>query len=93
VLLLPRGGVNVDDVLPRCLGAGLLWGSGCGLVLLGGGSLCHVWLLVLVDFVVIVIDCFIIVTSLSLSSSLVMSSTLVSSESKGEGRGFDRHSA
>ncbi len=41
------GGVKVNDVLPRCLGAGLLLGgSGGGLALLG---LCHRgWRLVLV---------------------------------------------
>ena len=61
MLLLPRGGVNVDDVLPRHLGTGLVWSSGSGLVLLGGGSLCHVWLLVLVYFVVVVVDCVVFV--------------------------------
>ena len=45
------GGVEVDNILPRCLGAGLLLGgSGRGLALLG---LCHRgWRLVLIPFIV-----------------------------------------
>jgi hypothetical protein len=50
-LFLLRGGVEVNDVLPHCLGADLLLGgSSGGLALLG---LCHHgWRLVLVPFVV-----------------------------------------
>jgi hypothetical protein len=54
-----EGGVNVDYVLPLCIGAGLLWGRGSGLGLLGGGSLGHVRGLVLV--VVVIVDLVIII--------------------------------
>ena len=59
LLLLLRGGVNVDDVLPHRLGASLLLGgSDRGLALLGG--LCHRGGgLVLVTFLV---GCVVIVT-------------------------------
>ncbi len=56
MLLLPWGGVDVNYILPSCLGTGLLWGRGTGLGLLGGGSLCHVGGLVLIVVVVIVVD-------------------------------------
>ncbi len=61
MLLLLWGGVNVDYLLPRYLGAGLLWGRGSGLGILGGGSLCHVGGHVLVDFVVVILACIVII--------------------------------
>ena len=61
MLLLLQGGVNVDFLLPCCLGSGLLQGRGSGLGLLGRGSLCHVGGHVLVFFVVIVVAVIIVV--------------------------------
>ncbi len=63
--LLTRGGVNLDDIVPRHLGTGLLRDSGGGLVLL---ALCHSRGLVLINLVIgrVVVVCIAVVGCLSM---------------------------
>jgi hypothetical protein len=60
LLLLPWGRVNVDDVLPRLLGSGLLGGSGRNL-LGGSGCLCHHLVFVPIVVIIKVVEVFVIV--------------------------------